>query len=169
MRGVRQHLTIVAVLAATLLAGCGFHPRGKLPMPFETLYVSGGDYASFSAAVKRHLQSLGQVKIEERQQQAQAVLEILGENTDTQVLSLTSTGVVAEYSLNYRVAFRLRDNANRVWIPASEIVLRRNLTYDVNEVLGKEHEQALLYKDMQEDAVEQLTRRLSHARPPVQT
>ena len=41
--------------------------------------------------------------------EAQAVLEILSETREKQILSLTSAGRVAEYLLRYRVTFRLRD------------------------------------------------------------
>ena len=46
------------------------------------------------------------------------------------------------------------------------MVLHREMTYDDQAVLAKESEQALLYQDMQEDAVRQMARRLSAARAP---
>jgi LPS-assembly lipoprotein len=43
-------------------------------------------------------------------------------------------------------------------------VLRRDITYSDSDVLGKEQEEALLYRDMQNDAVQQMVRRLQVAK-----
>ena len=64
----------------------------------------------------------------------------------------------------YRVSFRLTDSKNREHIPASEILLRRDYSYSDDQVLGLEYEEALLYRDMRNDAVSQLMRRLQAAK-----
>ena len=43
-------------------------------------------------------------------------------------------------------------------------MLKRDLLYSDSDVLGKEQEEALLYRDMQTDAVQQVVRRLQVAR-----
>jgi LPS-assembly lipoprotein len=58
----------------------------------------------------------------------------------------------------------LTDSKNREHIPASEIVLRRDYTYNDSQVLATESEEALLYRDMRTDAVSQLVRRLQAAK-----
>jgi LPS-assembly lipoprotein len=58
------------------------------------------------------------------------------------------------------------DSARRELIPNTEIVLQRDLTYDDTQLLGKENEQELLYRDMKNDAVLQLARQLAAARIP---
>jgi LPS-assembly lipoprotein len=67
------------------------------------------------------------------------------------------------------VSYRLHDNANKDWIPQSEILLRRDLTYDDQAVLAKENEMNLLFQAMKEDAVKQMMRRLARAQPPAAT
>ena len=69
----------------------------------------------------------------------------------------------------YRIMYRLHDNANKEWIPQSEIVLRRDLTYDDQAVLAKENEMNLLFQAMKDDAVKQMMRRLARAEPPAAT
>ncbi len=49
-------------------------------------------------------------------------------------------------------------------IGPNEILLKRDLLYSDSDVLGKEQEEALLYRDMQTDAVQQVVRRLQVAR-----
>ena len=41
----------------------------------------------------------------------------------------------------------------------------RDLTYDDTQVLAKESEELLLYRDMKSDAIQQMLRRLSAAKP----
>ena len=42
----------------------------------------------------------------------------------------------------------------------------REYTFDDSQVLGKEQEETLLYKDMQNDLLQQLMRRLAAVSPP---
>jgi diguanylate cyclase (GGDEF)-like protein len=99
-------------------------------------------------------------------EEAEVVLDILGDAQETQILSLSDSGRVAEYLLRYRVTYRLRDKAQKEWIPISEILIRRDYTYDDQAVLAKENEQYLLFQAMRDDAVRQMIRRLSQARAP---
>jgi LPS-assembly lipoprotein len=58
------------------------------------------------------------------------------------------------------VRYRIVDKAQREIVPSSEILLRRDFSFNDQEALSKESEEALLYRDMQTDAVQQLLRRL---------
>jgi LPS-assembly lipoprotein len=108
----------------------------------------------------------GKTRLTSNPKEAQAVLEILGETREVQILSLTSAGRVAEYLLRYRVTFRLRDSRSTDLIAPSEITLQRDLTYDNDATLAKENEQEFLFQDMRNDAMEQLLRRLAAAQVP---
>ena len=48
------------------------------------------------------------------------------------------------------------------------MLLRRDFTYNDTQVLAKEAEEALLYQNMRTDMVQQIVRRLSHAKPQPQ-
>ena len=152
-----------------MLASCGFRPSGPPKLPFQNLYISAPAYSSFAAELKRYIASGSQGKLADDPKVADAVLDILSEGQETVILSLTVSGRVAEYQLRYRVSYRLHDNANRDWIPSSEILLRRDVTYDDQAVLAKENEMNLLFQAMKEDAVKQMMRRLSRAQPPAAT
>jgi LPS-assembly lipoprotein len=158
---------LVLVLALTgLIGGCGFKLAGPPELPFQSLYVSAPDYSSFGAAFKRYVESGSKTRLADRPQDAQAVLEILGETREKQILSITSAGRVAEYLLRYQVSFRLRGSNNSDWIPTSEITLQRDLTYDNDTTLAKENEEQFLYQDMKSDAIEELLRRLAAVQTP---
>lgn len=160
---------LIALLALTLsLAACGFQLRGRASLPFETLFVAGGSPA-FAADLRRAISAGSRTQLASGPVDAQAVLQVSGENREKRILSLSSAGRVREYLLVYRVEFRLHDNQNRDLLPSQTIELRRDMTYDDALVLSKESEEVLLYQDMQKDAISQILRRLNAAKlpPPV--
>lgn len=166
-----RSLHLSAALALTLLlSACGFHLRGHntFSLPFQTLYVkSGNEHAPFIMELKRGIES-NNVQITGSPEQAQLTLDIVYETTDKQILSLSGGGRVREYRLQYRVSLRLHDQKQQDWLPPEEITLRRDFSYDDAQVLAKEQEEAMLYQDMRNDAVQQILRRLNRAKPPQQ-
>ncbi|HEX9673924.1 MAG TPA: LPS assembly lipoprotein LptE [Burkholderiales bacterium] len=159
------HPSSLILLAATLLvAACGFQLRGTAALPFNSMYVQAASTSVFAIQLKRAVVSGSGARITERPEQAEVILQILSELQEKQILSLSGGGRVSEYQLRYRVSFRLTDSKNREHIPASEIVLRRDYTYNDSQVLATESEEALLYRDMRTDAVSQLVRRLQAAK-----
>lgn len=161
--------TLPIVLMLTLLLGaCGFHLRGQgaFALPFQTLYVkSANDYAPFITELKLTIEANG-VQVTDTPEQAQLTLQIVSETSDKQILSLSGGGRVREYRLQYRVSLRAYDQEQRDWLAPEEITMRREFSYDDTQVLAKEQEEALLYQNMRSDAVQQILRRLNHARPP---
>jgi LPS-assembly lipoprotein len=77
---------------------------------------------------------------------------------------LSAAGRVREFELVRTFSFRLADKSGADLIAPSRIVLRRELTFSDDQVLSKEAEELLLWKDMQNDLVQQLMRRLSAAK-----
>ena len=152
----------VAAMLCTALTACGFHLRGQAALPFESLHVTGP--AAFTSQVARAVRASSQTRITANPQEAQATLQILSELRERNILTLSRGGRVRELQLRYRVIYRLFDQNNKEYIPASEILLKRDLTYSDADVIAKEQEEGLLYRDMQNDAVQQLVRRLQAAR-----
>ena len=82
---------------------------------------------------------------------------------EKEILSLSAGGRVRELQLRYRVQYQVFDRNKVLIAPPGEIVLRRDYSFNDQEQLSKESEEALLYRDMQTDAVQQLVRRLQAA------
>lgn len=150
--------------SALLLAACGFQLRGTATLPFSSIYVQAAPTSVFATQLKRAVLAGSGTRIAERPEQAEVILQIMSELQEKQILSLSGGGRVSEYQLRYRVSFRLTDSKNREHIPASEIVLRRDYAYSDDRALATETEEALLYRDMRNDAVSQLVRRLQAAK-----
>jgi LPS-assembly lipoprotein len=155
-------LRVYVLLAATLLlASCGFHLRGKADLPFDSIYISGSP--GFTTPLSRAVKAGSKTRITDNPKEADVTLQILSEARERSILSLSSAGRVQELQLRYRVNFRLTDKTGKELIAPDQILLKRDLLYNDADVLGKEQEEALLYRDMQSDAVQQVVRRLQVA------
>jgi len=157
---------VLATLAfALLLAACGFQLRGTASLPFETIYMpntAGG----VALDLKRNIQSGTHTTVVDDPKKAEAVLEFAQEAREKIILSLAATGRVREYQLRYRVGFRVHDGKGGEFLPMSTVQLTRDITFSDADVLSKDTEEQLLYRDMQSDMVQQIMRRLSAAQRP---
>ena len=155
--------SFILLAAAMLLASCGFQLRGTAPLPFTSIYVQAPTTSQLAVQIKRAVRASSGTRVAETPGEAEVILQIMNELHERQILSLTGGGRVSEYQLRYRVAFRLTDAKNREHIPASELVLKRDYSFNDEQALAKEAEENLLYRDMRNDAVQQLVRRLQSA------
>jgi len=163
MSSFERRRLLPAILAAGLLAACGFQLRGQAQLPFETLHIPG--VSALVVELKRTLRATSGARLVDTPADAQAVLAFTRETREKVILSYNPLGRVQEYLLRYRVGFRVTDSAgDKVYLPTSEIALTREMSYSDAEVLAKESEEALLFRDMRADMVQQILRRLATAR-----
>ena len=158
-------LTTAIIAVAMILSSCGFQLRGQAAIPYKTLFIETSGYSQFANDLERAIRFSSGTKVVSNRDDAQAILRIMGEAQEKHILSLSSGGRVREFELNYRVNYRLIDHAGKDLAQPGQIDLRRDMTYDDTEVLAKESEAQLLYQDMKKDAVQQMMRRLSAAKP----
>jgi LPS-assembly lipoprotein len=148
-----------------LLAGCGFRLRGTADVPFETIHVPGAT-AGIALDLKRNIEAGTRARVVDDPKAAQALLQVTEEARSREILSLTGAGRVREFQLRYRVGFRVHDGKGGEFVPVSVIQLTRDMTYSDAEILAKEQEEQLLFRDMRTDMVQQILRRLASAKPP---
>ena len=160
----RHASTILATALCLALAACGFQLRGQATLPFDTLYIASA--GPLAVNLKRNIAAGTNTKLVEDAKDAQAILLVQSEAQEKAILSLDSGGRVREYQLRYRYRFRVADAKGLEFLPSNEILLTRDITFNDSQVLAKESEEALLYRDMQADMVQQVLRRLSAAKPP---
>jgi len=156
---------LAALAFALLLSSCGFQLRGTADLPFKTIYMpstTGG----IALDLKRNIQSGTRTTVVDNLKSAEAVLDILQETRDKQILSLAATGRVSEYRLNYRVGFRVHDGKGGEFLPPSTVVLTRAISFNDSDVLAKDTEEQQLYREMQFDMVQQVMQRLAASQPP---
>ena len=151
----------LALALMTGLAGCGFHLRADQPLPFETIAIPGT--SPLALQLRRNIASSKHTRVVDDPKDAQAILAILGEAREKIILSLNTQGLVREYQLRYRVSFRVQDTKAGEYVPRDEIIIRRDISFN-DQVLAKESEEALIYREMQTDMVQLIMRRLAAAK-----
>lgn len=156
----RSFLALVA--GTSVLAACGFQLRGQQNYVFKRLAIAGAP-APVEARLTRMVQGGSDTVVVKSPDNADAVLRI-SENRGQSVLTLNSLGVAEEYQLNYNLTYSLVGSDGASLIPPSVIALNRAMTYSDKYTLAKQQEADVLFADMQNDAVDQLTRRLAAVR-----
>jgi LPS-assembly lipoprotein len=161
-----------ALLAAlAILTSCGFHLRGTGKVEFSpmlstlrvTVENSQQQNDPLLMAIKNALRTQTDVQIENSGDAP--LLVLYGERSDSQVLSVGSTGKVEEYLLKYEVSFRLTGKDDKALAEPQTVRVQRDHAFDRLNVLAKEREEQELRREMQRDAVQQILRRLSRITP----
>lgn len=157
---------ILALLAAAIVAGCGFQLRGSSSsLPYKTFYIALPETADVRIWLQRYIGATGQTKIVDNAKDAEAVFQQLQDNRIKTILSVNAQGRVTEYRLQLNYRFRLVDSKGRELVAPNEINLSRDISYSDSNVLAKDLEEGLLWRDMNNDLVSQIVRRLSIVKP----
>jgi LPS-assembly lipoprotein len=155
---------LLLVLVALLVSACGFHLRGAYSLPFDTLFINQPETSELHAVIKRNIEASTQTRIVSNVQDAQANLLVISDAQTKNILSLNSAGRVREYQLVRTFTFKVIDSKAAEYLQPSTISISREMTFDDSAVLSKEAEEALLWRDIQNDLVQQLLRRLAAAK-----
>ncbi|MFM8798250.1 MAG: LPS assembly lipoprotein LptE [Fluviibacter sp.] len=164
---------LLSVLMLAIVVGCGFKLRGAISvnLPFKTVYVSGvPDTSPFAQVLKAQLRANGiGVVPDEYKDRAEVILRVLGDQQMKTVLAVNPSGLAREYRLSYRLGFKVESGSGIELYPPTTIDLTRDISFNpqtAQEVLSKEQEDAMLIRDMQNDAAIQVMQRLSTIRVP---
>ncbi|MDP1559523.1 MAG: LPS assembly lipoprotein LptE [Nitrosomonas sp.] len=164
---MKRSFIIVMLL---LLTACGFKLRGQISnLPFETLYISAPAGHSVESDLMRAINAGTTTRVVNKLEDAEAILQIVNQTNERTILSLSGGGRVREFVLVYRITTRIVDTKGIEIIPTNELALTRILPFLDEQVLAKEAEATMLYKDMQADAVRQILWRLSAIKSPEKT
>ncbi|MGP1628574.1 MAG: LPS-assembly lipoprotein LptE [Giesbergeria sp.] len=162
----RRSLLLAA--PALLLGACGFRLRGAPQFAFASLYIVAPPGSLLAQELRRTLQATGGSLLVLTEPadlpRAEAVFELLSEKQERSVVGLNASGQVRELELRLRIGFRLRNQTGVELIAPTEILQQREISYNETIALAKEAEEALLYRNMRSDLVQQLLRRLAAAK-----
>ncbi|GAA4030872.1 LPS assembly lipoprotein LptE [Actimicrobium antarcticum] len=165
----RRTFLAYSAITATMatLSACGFRLRGsngEANLPFKTMVLGFGDTSPLGAELRRNIRANGTAVITDRKL-ADASLDVLSETREKVILSLNSAGRVREFTLYYKFRFQVVDNTGKQLLAPTDIILKREISFNESAVLAKEAEEGLLYRDMQSDLVQQILRRLAALKP----
>ena len=157
-------LTVLAASLMTGVTGCGFALRKTPTFAFKSLFSSFAETSQLGIELKRSLESGGAVRVisDVRQiDQADVILDVLQDRREKTVVAVNASGQVREFQLRIRFQFKLRSAKGNDLIATTEIVQRRDISFNESAVLAKESEEGLLYREMQNDIIQQIMRRLA--------
>lgn len=163
-----RRLLCIALASTVMLSACGFKLRSSIlgnNLPFKSIYIAVPETSTLGSELRRYIRGSGELEIKQSAEEAEAILDITSELREKVILSLNSQGRVREYVLYYRVTIRVRDSKNVELLAPTQITLKRDISYNESQVLAKESEEAMLYRDMQSDLVQQILRRIAAIKP----
>ena len=152
-------LKFCVILLLASLTACGFHMRGAADISFSSIHIQGSTLI-ITKNLKKSL-TLNGVKVLDTADNAELLLEMVGEESEKRILSLAGTGKVSEFELYYRVHYRTRLAGEALWSQVQTVEARRDYSYDDTQLLAKQGEEKRLNEDMQSSVMNALVRRLS--------
>jgi LPS-assembly lipoprotein len=152
---------LFVLILALSLAACGFQLRGSYSLPWDTLAIGMAPNSDIYAQIKRHIEATTKTHVVDDPREAQATLTIIRNEQTKNILSLSGYGRVREFQLVRTFVYRIVDAKGVELQPPNQIVLQREMTFDDTRILAKEQEEQLIWREMQNDLVQQLLRRLA--------
>jgi LPS-assembly lipoprotein len=161
-RALQQLAAGVALIG---LAGCGYKLRQAPKFAFDSVRIAGNESTPVSRELRSALLANGLQVLTTATPAAgapaQVVLTVVTDQRERVAVGQTAAGQVRELQLRTRFTFRLRTAADKELIEDTELLLERDLSFSETAVLSKDAEEALLYRDMATDLVQQVVRRLA--------
>ncbi|MBV8620984.1 MAG: hypothetical protein JOY84_19130 [Curvibacter sp.] len=162
-----QRRTALVWPAALMLSACGFKLRQAPDFAFDAVFINGQANSPLAQELARNLEATDRVHVikdPQKMDSAQVIVDLLSELREKVVVALNASGQVRQFQVRLRVRFKLRTLEGKELIEPSEILQQRDINYNETLALAKETEEALLYKSMQTDVVQQLVHRLAAVR-----
>jgi LPS-assembly lipoprotein len=156
------------LLLAFALGGCGFHLAGERPLPpaLSSVYIDlvqpyRVGTPPLEGALQARIASRGGI-VKSHIGDAKAVLRLTNLNETRETLSVGSDGLANEYRLVTQVTFELHSGEKQLVAPQAQGI-SRTYSFSVDEVLGKEAEEARLRNYMQDELAELVLLRIDAA------
>lgn len=162
----RRLASRAAVLALALwLGACGFHAAGSRPLPEPLKRVRIEAVAPYAvseprveAALRTRLIHRG-AEVVEQSQDAVTVIRLTDLKATREVLSVGPDGKALEYDLILRVTYEVR-TGSQVWAPPDRMEVRRDYSFNADQVLPKEQEAERLRDYLEDEMAELLLLRI---------
>ncbi len=162
---LRWGATVPAVAA---LSACGFRLRQAPTYDFAVIRFEGVS-GPVAQALNVELKASGLTVLGAGAAPAgvqPVVLRVQADQRERTVVGQTATGEVRELQLRHRWRFAVLTQQGRELIDTTELVLERDIGFRETAVLPKQAEEDMLYREMRDDLVQQMVRRLAAVRLP---
>ena len=139
------------------VSACGFQLRGDIQANFDSISISGGT-SSFNKTLQRKFRQAG-ITITNASE-AEKIVEIIENKFSKTILTLTGTGAVSEYQLDYDVTYRFKSKGG-AWNLPVVIEASRTYTYDDSDILAKDEEEKRLVSGMEDQLIKTMATQIS--------
>ena len=140
-----------------IISACGFQLRGDIQANFDSISISGGT-SGFNKTLQRKFRQAG-ISVASATD-AEKIVEIIENKFTKTILTLTGTGAVSEYQLDYDVTYRFK-NKGGAWNLPVTIEATRTYTYDDANILAKDEEEKRLVSGMEDQLIKTMTIQIS--------
>lgn len=155
----------IATLLTALLAGCGFHLAGSrpLPQPLQSTYIEVVvPYRVSEPPLEVSLRTLLQRRgghVKSSASSADTVIRLSNLKESRLVLSIGTDGKVLEFQLVTSVTYQV-NSGGKVLMPPDTLSLSRSYSFNAEQVLAKDAEEARLREYIQRELAELLLLRM---------
>ena len=146
-------------------SACGFRFRGVVQMAYPSVAVQAAPTSQIVGDLRRQLAAVSNTTLLNDAATAALRVEILSESREKEVLSVNAQGRVREYTLYLRVKIRALDAQGNEVLTPTDFVQKRDISFNEGVVLAKESEDNLLYREMQNEIVQLILRRIAALQP----
>ena len=150
-----KELSILGLIL--IISACGFQLRGDIQANFDSISISGGT-SSFNKTLQRKFRQTG-ITITNASE-AEKIVEIIENKFTKTILTLTGTGAVSEYQLDYDVTYRFKSKDGSWNLPVT-IEATRTYTYDDSDILAKDEEEKRLVSGMEDQLIKTMATQIS--------
>jgi len=147
----KNKFLIFCISLLLVLNSCGFQLRKPIDLDYQS-YAITGDSSSLSKFVHKQL-AFADIK-ENKEGNADLVIEIMNNNFAKRILSITGNGQVGEFELVQTIEYRFKTNGQ--WTEPRRLEAIREYTYDPTLYNAAAAEEGYLKDSM----IEQLSRSL---------
>ena len=145
---------LIAILLLLVITSCGFHLRGMTEISYKTISLEGKEL-SLTKNLKKILNT-NKVAIVSSTENPELRVELLSEESEKRILSLSGQGLVREFEIFYRVRYRIKTSDSEIWSQENIIETRKDFTYSDSNLIGKEEEERQLNEAMRIEAITSL-------------
>ena len=145
---------LIAILLLLVITSYGFHLRGMTEISFKTISLEGKEL-SLTKNLKKILNT-NKVAIVSSTENPELRVELLSEESEKRILSLSGQGLVREFEIFYRVRYRIKTSDSEIWSQENIIETRKDFTYSDSNLIGKEEEERQLNEAMRIEAITSL-------------
>ena len=158
---MKKYLGLALVLC---LSACGFHLKGSVPLGdalhYQVWAVDGG---TMQTALENALRRQSNVRLDATN--PEVLVKVLDVRQQKDVSAINIGGNTIEYMLNLRVDAQAWCAGEPLGAPIS-VQVQRYMAYADSEILGKQEEEAQIWREMRADAAAQMVRRLAYLPKP---